>query len=301
MVPADMPTLDGVEHHFLDVRGARLHVAEMGDPAGPPVLLLHGWPQHWWSWRLLMPLLADRHRVLAMDLRGFGWSEPTRGGYRKEDLAADVVGVLDALGVQRANLVGHDWGGVVGFLVCLDHPARVARFVPMNTGHLWPTLSPRGIPKALIGLTYQGLLAGPVVGRRINASPRMVGKVVDAISTGPDVAAEYARQFAPRFADPARARAASQVYRSFLVHEYPYWVRGRYAGPRVTTPLLWLHRCKDPFFTPGMIIDVVEHADDVRIAYLPAGAHFPAEECPQDVAEHLRAFFSSAAHSSPRD
>jgi len=296
-----MPTLEGVEHHFVDVRGARLHVAEMGDPAGPPVLLVHGWPQHWWSWRLLMPLLAGEHRVLAMDLRGFGWSEATRGGYRKEELAEDVVGVLDALDVQRVNLVGHDWGGVIGFLVCLHHPDRVERFVPMNTGHVWPTVSLKGIPKALIGLTYQGLLASPVLGRRINASPRVVGRVVDGISTGHAVAAEYAQRFAPRFAEPDRARAASQVYRSFLVYEYPSWVRGRYAGRRVTTPLLWLHGLKDPFFTPGMFQDIRDHADDVRIEYLPDGAHFPAEECPHDVAAHLRAFFSSAAHISPRD
>ncbi len=296
-----MPTLDGVEHHFVDVRGARLHVAELGDPAAPPVLLLHGWPQHWWSWRLLMPLLADRHRVLAMDLRGFGWSEPTPRGYRKAQLAEDVVGVLDALGVDRVNLVGHDWGGVIGFLVCLGHPGRVERFVPMNTGHVWPSLSLKGVPKQLVGMTYQAALASPVLGRRINASRRIVGKVVDAISTGGDVAAEYGRQFAPRFADPDRARAASQVYRSFLLYEYPRWVRGQYAGRRLSTPTLWLHGLKDPFFTPGMLKDIVEHADDVRIEYLPQGAHFPAEECPEAVAGHLRAFFSSAAHISARD
>jgi pimeloyl-ACP methyl ester carboxylesterase len=291
VAPADMPTLEGVEHHFVDVRGARLHVAEMGHPDGAPVLLLHGWPQHWWSWRLLMPLLADRYRVLAMDLRGFGWSEATPRGYRKDELAEDVVGVLDALGVDRVNLVGHDWGGVIGFLVCLEHPGRVARFVPMNTGHVWPTLSLKGVPKQLGAMTYQGLLASPGVGRRVNASPRLVGKVVDTISVGKEVADEYARQFAPRFADPDRARAASQVYRSFLLYEYPRWVRGTYAGRRVTTPVLWLHGCKDPFFTPGMFKDITDHADDVRIEYLPDGAHFPAEECPQDVAGHLRAFF----------
>ena len=296
-----MPTLDGVEHHFVDVRGARLHVAELGDPAAPPVLLLHGWPQHWWSWRLLMPLLADRHRVLAMDLRGFGWSEPTPRGYRKEELAEDLVDVLDALAVDRVNLVGHDWGGVIGFLVCLGHPGRVERFVPMNTGHVWPSLSLKGVPKQLVGMTYQAALASPVLGRRINASRRIVGRVVDAISTGGDVAAEYGRQFAPRFADPDRARAASQVYRSFLLYEYPRWVRGQYAGRRLSTPTLWLHGLKDPFFTPGMLKDIVEHADDVRIEYLPQGAHFPAEECPEAVAGHLRAFFSSAAHISAGD
>jgi pimeloyl-ACP methyl ester carboxylesterase len=287
----DMPELEGVEHHFVDVRGARLHVAELG--SGPPVLLLHGWPQHWWAWREVMPLLAGRNRVLAMDLRGFGWSEPTPRGYRKEELADDVAGVLDALAIDRVNLVGHDWGGVVGFLVCLNHSHRVERYVPMNTGHVWPTLSLKGVPKQLGAMAYQGLLASPVLGRRINASPRIVGKVVDAITKQKDaVVPQYADEFAPRFADPARARAASQVYRTFQLYEYPAWVRGRYSDRRLTTPTLWLHGLSDPFFKPAMFQDIVEHADDVRIEYLPDCGHFPAEEQPELVAEHLRSFLS---------
>jgi pimeloyl-ACP methyl ester carboxylesterase len=285
-----MPDLPGAEHHVLDVRGAKLHVAELG--SGPPVVLLHGWPQHWWTWRALMPLLADRHRVLAPDMRGFGWSEPTPRGYRKEELADDVAGLLDALGIDRAFLVGHDWGGVVGFLVCLNHGDRVRRYVPMNTGHVWPTLSLKGVPKQLGAMTYQGLLATPGLGRRINASPRVVGKVVGAITKQTDaVVPEYREQFAPRFADPARGRAASQVYRTFQLYEYPRWVRGLYADRRLTTPILWLHGISDPFFKPGMFRDIVDHADDVRIEYLPDCGHFPQEEQPALVAEHLREFF----------
>jgi pimeloyl-ACP methyl ester carboxylesterase len=286
-----MPDLEGVEHRFVDVRGARLHVAELG--SGPPVLLLHGWPQHWWSWRRLMPLLAGSHRVLALDLRGFGWSEATRRGYRKVQLADDVAGVLDALEVDRIDLVGHDWGGVIGFLVCLNHTPRVGHYVPMNTGHVWPKLALKGVPKQLGAMAYQGLLASPWLGRRITASPRIVGKVVDAITTQTDaVVPQYAEVFAPRFADPARARAASQLYRTFQLYEYPRWVRGLYADRRLTTPTLWLHGVQDPFFKPGMFKDIVDHADDVRIAYLPDCGHFPAEEQPALVAEHLRAFFA---------
>jgi pimeloyl-ACP methyl ester carboxylesterase len=285
-----MPELPGAEHHVLDVRGAKLHVAELG--SGPPVVLLHGWPQHWWTWRALMPLLADRYRVVAPDMRGFGWSEPTPRGYRKEELADDVAGLLDALGIDQAFLVGHDWGGVVGFLVCLNHGDRVRRYVPMNTGHLWPTLSLKGVPKQLGAMTYQGLLATPGLGRRINASPRVVGKVVGAITKQTDaVVPEYGEQFAPRFADPARGRAASQVYRTFQLYEYPRWVRGLYADRRLTTPILWLHGISDPFFKPGMFRDIVDHADDVRIEYLPDCGHFPQEEQPALVAGHLREFF----------
>jgi pimeloyl-ACP methyl ester carboxylesterase len=288
-----MPELDGVEHHYLDVRDARLHVAALGDPSAPPVLLLHGWPQHWYSWRLLMPLLAGRHRVLAMDLRGFGWSEATPRGYRKEELADDVAGVLDALQIDRVDLVGHDWGGVIGFLVCLNHTSRVDRYVPMNTGHVWPTLGLKGVPKQLGATAYQGLLASPVLGRRVNASPKLVGKVVGAISAQTDsVLPQYQESFAPRFADKARAKAASQVYRTFVLYEYPRWVRGLYRDRRLTTPTLWLHGLSDPFFKPGMFKDIVDHADDVRIEYLEGCGHFPAEECPQAVADHLRAFFA---------
>jgi pimeloyl-ACP methyl ester carboxylesterase len=288
-----MPELEGVEHHFLAVRGARLHVAELGNPDGTPVLLLHGWPQHWYAWRALMPLLADRHRVLALDLRGFGWSEATARGYRKAQLADDVAGALDALDIDRVQLVGHDWGGVIGFLVCLDHSDRVERYVPMNTGHVWPTLGLKGVPKQLGAIAYQGLLASPGLGRRINASPRVVGKVMNAIAANPDaVLPQYRESFAPRFADPARARAASQVYRTFQLYEYPRWVRGLYKDRRLTTPTLWLHGLGDPFFTPAMFKDIVDHADDVRIELLDGCGHFPAEECPQTVAGHLRGFFA---------
>ncbi|HUR84091.1 MAG TPA: alpha/beta hydrolase [Solirubrobacteraceae bacterium] len=286
-----MPELEGVEHHVIEVRGARLHVAELG--SGPPVLLVHGWPQHWGSWRRLMPLLAEDHRVLALDLRGFGWSEATPRGYRKDELAEDVVGVLDALGIERVRLVGHDWGGIVGFLVCLNHPDRVARFVPMNTGHPWPTLPLRRLPKQVGGFAYQAVLAAPVIGRHVGGSPRVLRAVLRLISTNTDAVMDEFDSYAERFADPARARAAQQVYLTFQLYELPAWLRGRYRDQRLGTPTLWLHGVKDPVITPALFKDIGEHADDVRIEYLEDCGHFPPEEQPGLVAEHLRAFFSA--------
>jgi pimeloyl-ACP methyl ester carboxylesterase len=103
----DLPAVEGVTHRWVQARGLTFHVAEAGG-GEDPVLLLHGWPQSWYEWRSLMPALADRHRVVAMDLRGFGWSDAPRRGYEKENLADDVLAVLDELGIER---VGHDWGG----------------------------------------------------------------------------------------------------------------------------------------------------------------------------------------------
>jgi pimeloyl-ACP methyl ester carboxylesterase len=240
-----------------------------------------------------MPLLAGDFRVVALDLRGFGWSEATPRGYRKDELAGDVVGVLDVLGIDRVNLVGHDWGGIVGFLACLNHPDRVERFVPVNTGHVWPKVSLRGLPKQLGGFAYQGLLASPFVGRRMGSSPLVLRTVHKSTSTQTDAVLGGFDRYAARFRDPARAKAATQVYRTFQLYEFPAWARGRYANMRLTTPTLWLHGLNDPVIRPGMIEDIVDHADDVRIEYLEDCGHFPPEERPELVAEKLRGFFAS--------
>ncbi len=82
MTPAGPPPdLPGVSHEFIEVEGLRMHVALAGPPDGPPVLLVHGWPQNWWAWRLVIPGLADRFRVIAPDLRGHGWTAAPPDGY----------------------------------------------------------------------------------------------------------------------------------------------------------------------------------------------------------------------------
>src|SRR3954451_6876530 len=119
------PEVRGVTHRRVDVGGVRLHVAEAGE--GPPLLLLHGWPQHWWCWRALFARLAEDHRVIAPDLRGWGWSDAPPGDYAKRTFAADVLALMDHEGIDRANVIGHDWGGYTGFLLALEHPERVER------------------------------------------------------------------------------------------------------------------------------------------------------------------------------
>jgi pimeloyl-ACP methyl ester carboxylesterase len=108
-VSRDLPHVDGVEHRFLELPGLRVHVAEAGE--GEPLVMLHGWPQHWYEWRHLIPSLAKRYRVICPDLRGLGWTDAPPSGYEKEELASDVLALLELLGLDRVKLVGHDWGG----------------------------------------------------------------------------------------------------------------------------------------------------------------------------------------------
>ncbi len=99
-----------MEHRTIEVNGAALHVATVGE--GPPLLLLHGWPEFWLTWEPVMTRLADRFRLIAPDLRGFGDSDKPEGPYGPEGHAADMLAVLSALGVERAGVVGHDVGAL---------------------------------------------------------------------------------------------------------------------------------------------------------------------------------------------
>jgi pimeloyl-ACP methyl ester carboxylesterase len=118
------------------VNGIELAVWTAGE--GPPVLLLHGFPDTHDVWRKQIPALVEAgFSVIAPDLRGCGQSEAPRavGAYAVEHLVADVAGLLDALGIARVELVAHDWGAVIGWQFCIRHPERVARYAALSVGH----------------------------------------------------------------------------------------------------------------------------------------------------------------------
>ena len=127
-----------VTERSVHVNGIDLHLAEAGPGSGPPVVLLHGFPESWKMWRHQVPALAGAgHRVLAPDLRGFGeTSRPAEvEAYKLRTLVADVTGLLDLLGIERAAVVGHDWGAGLAWRVAMFAPGRVERLVAVSVGH----------------------------------------------------------------------------------------------------------------------------------------------------------------------
>jgi pimeloyl-ACP methyl ester carboxylesterase len=109
--------------------GPKVHYAEQGDPGGEAIVFVHGWPDSWFSFRRVLALLPQRYRIFAFDQRGFGDSERPACCYGIDDLAADVVVFLDAVGIQRASLVGHSLGSFIARRVAETHPNRVARLL----------------------------------------------------------------------------------------------------------------------------------------------------------------------------
>ncbi len=121
-------------HREISANGIRLHIAECG--AGPLVVLLHGFPEFWWSWRhQLVGLAAAGYRAVAVDLRGYGDSDKPPRGYDLWTLAGDVAGLIRALGERRAVVVGHDWGGLVGWTLAALHPRLVSSLVAVGAPH----------------------------------------------------------------------------------------------------------------------------------------------------------------------
>ncbi len=289
MAVIDPPQVDGVSHRTLRARGLDFHVAEAGS-GDDVVLCLHGWPQHWYEWRRLMPALADRHRVLAMDLRGFGWSEAPREGYEKENLATDVLAVLDELGVERVKLVGHDWGGWIGFLLCLRAPQRFERFLALNIVPPWITFR-AGIGHAW-RFWYQQLILAPGIGYRLHRSGNFVPRILVGGSEKREAWDEEAlRAFADRFTEPARARAAVQMYRVFNWRELPPILRGRYADDRLLVPTRLVFGVDDSVLRPPMLSGYEQHAEDMEVEFVPDCGHFIVDEQPDLVAARAREFF----------
>lgn len=285
-----IPQVEGVRHRWATARGLRFHVAEAG--AGEDVVLcLHGWPQHWYEWRHLMPALAGRHRVLALDLRGFGWSDAPRGGYEKENMATDVLAVLDELGLERVKLVGHDWGGWIGFLLCLREPERVERFLALNIVPPWVSL------RSTIGhawrFWYQQMILAPGIGYGLHRRGDFVPRVLVGGSERRGVwDEETLRAFADNLAEPARARAAVQMYRVFNWRETLPIVRGRYAGRRLKVPTLLVFGVDDFVLRPEMLAGCERHADEMRVELVEDCGHFIADERPELVADRAREFFT---------
>lgn len=267
------PELSGVRHQYVDVGGLRTHVALAGPDDAPAVMLVHGWPQNWWVWREVIPGLMPRFRVIAPDLRGHGWTQAPDAGYEKEQLAADLLALLDALDVAQVTWVGHDWGGWTGFLAALRAPERVSRMLALCIPHPWTGPAPR---RLVTMLSYQGPLSLPLVGERI--AGRMARTVLQ-IGRGPD---RLQARDVCLFVDHIPNRVSVAMYRTFLTREMLPIARGRY-GDRVLNVPTTLLLGADDLVTKRIDPGPVKGQPQLDVRGLDGVAHWVPEQRPQAV------------------
>jgi pimeloyl-ACP methyl ester carboxylesterase len=287
------PQLPGVQHREVDAAGLRMHVVEAGPPEGPPVLALHGWPQHWYEWRHQIPALAGAgHRVIVPDLRGFGQTEAPRRGYDKENMATDVLNLMDALGLERVKLLAHDWGGWIAFILCVRAPERFSRYLALNIAHLWAQLDARTALETW-RFWYQAVLASPIGAWMLRNRPGFVRRIIQGSSPIPQAwSAQDVEAFVTPLREPARARASMHLYRTFLLKEFGPVAAGRYHQHRLVVPTKLLFGMEDFAITKRLLRrDPHEFADDFTIEFVPDTGHFIAEERPELVNERALEFF----------
>lgn len=288
-----MPALDGVEHRYIELaEGVTIHVADAGPATAPVVMLVHGFPENWWEWRdLIPPLVADGYRVLCPDLRGAGWSSAPRSSYRKDEMADDLAGVLDRLGVSTVRLVAHDWGGPVAFIMMLRHPEKVSGFFGLNTAAPFVKRDLSTILN-IWRFWYQIPISLPGIGPRVISDPnsrflKILGSWVGGGFTLPD---DAVRLYVECMQQPGHAEAGSRWYRSFQTSEMLGWLRGEYADARVDVPVRWLSGTDDPVMTPDLISGYGDHIGDFEVELVDGVGHWIVEQRPELVLDRLRAF-----------
>jgi pimeloyl-ACP methyl ester carboxylesterase len=294
VIERDPPDMPGAEHRFVEIQTAdagrfRVHYAEAG--SGPPLLLLHGWPQHFWCWRRVVPILAGDFRLICPDLRGFGWTDAPGRGYDNETFAADAVALLDVLGIERVGLIGHDWGGFTGFLVSLHHPQRVDGLLALGTPAPWLRVSARVALEAW-RTWYAWVLAA--AGRQLLARrPSLVDLLLRRAAPDDAIGELDAELYAERLRSPERGRATQLLYRGYLRSVGELGLRRRYHPLRLTVPTRLLLGRRDQAISPVLVRGWEEHADDMAVELVEGCGHFLPEECPDLVARRAAELFGA--------
>jgi pimeloyl-ACP methyl ester carboxylesterase len=279
-----------MEHRWIDVGGGtNIHVADAGPVDGPPIMLVHGFPQNWWEWQeLIGPLAADGYRVLCPDLRGAGWSSAPRDRYFKTDMAADLAVVLERLAVGPVRLVAHDWGGPIAIIMMLRHPEKVSGFFGLNTIGPWMTLDLAFMRDAW-RFWYQIPMMIPYVGPRLISDPK--GRYFRLLCRwgGGFIPPDF-DLYVRHMGEPGRAIAASRWWRTFQLHEMLHWLRGRYADAHFEAPVRWLHGIDDPVISPTLLRDYSDRFSDFELEIVDGAGHWIVEQRPELVLDRLRAF-----------
>lgn len=269
---------------------------EGGDASGAPVVMIHGWPESSYCWEHVGRHLKEGLRVIAPDLRGLGDSERTEGAehYRKQSLAQDVISMLDELGVEEFQLIGHDWGGIVAQEVALAIPNRVSRMIIMNIalinnlkGNMEVIKKVRsGSNKSYWYQHFQqeeGLAEGMIPGNEDIWIRHFVTGAVEPIPE--DAVAEYVRMYSI----PGTPASGANYYRTFA-DDTRHW--GALADHTWPMPGLYIYGNRDKVIIPEYLNHIEDCFKSIRVEQVHAG-HFLQEEKPEEVASHMNDFLEA--------
>lgn len=286
-----MTDVAGVAFRRVGLPGLSLHVAEAGPEAGPPTILLHGFPEFWYGWRHQIGPLSDAGlRLVVPDQRGYGLSDKPDGvaAYHLDKLAGDVIALADAHGFATIRLVGHDWGGLVAWWTASHYPDRIARLAILNAPHPGVVGAYiRSHPGQWLRSAYVGLFQLPVLPERLLTADRCraLRHALTRTSRPGAFAPSDLDRYVEAWLQPGAMTGMLNWYRALA--RLP-----RATPPRVRVPTLILWGKQDTALQPGLAEASLDLCEAGRIEWFDQATHWLPHEEPAAVNAALRHFLT---------
>src|SRR6266498_4144805 len=277
-----------LEHSCFETNGIRLHVVQAGPKSGIPVVLLHGFPEDWQSWKHQIPALAEAGcRVIIPDQRGYNLSDKPKEikDYRVDELVKDIVGLIDALDYEKVNLVGHDWGAGVAWMLAYKHPDRLQRLSIMNVPH--PLVMRRFVQRDFEQMRRSWYIFFfqlpwlPEAGMRADNWRGMVralrgsGKI--HTFTNEDI-----ERYKEAWSQPGAMTAMINWYRA-VIRFQPVVPK----DPRIKVPTLMMWGMKDFALSHRMARPSMDYVDKGNLIFFPEATHWVQRDAAEEVNHYL--------------
>src|SRR3954454_5962048 len=279
---------DTFTSRYIDANGIRQHAVIGGD--GPPLLLVHGWPENWYAWRMVMPALAENNTVVAVDQRGIGLTEKPSDGYDAATLANDLIGLMDSLGHDRFAVVGHDIGLVIAYALAADYPDRVDRAIllevpgPPTPDHSPPLFTPAHLNDKLWHIAFN---RADGVAEQLVAGREKVFYGYEFRIQGGDQPDEVVDYYVSLVSTPEALRGSFAFYRAW---DATMAQNGDRAATPLRMPVLAIGGGTS--WGPAVGGAMGALADDVQTVVIPGASHWVAEEAPEELLGIVTAFLA---------
>jgi pimeloyl-ACP methyl ester carboxylesterase len=272
--------------------GVRLHYVEAGPADGLPVVLLHGFPEFWYSWRRQLPALAAAGlRAIAPDMRGYNLSDKPRGrrAYDTDRLADDVAGLIGSLGVESAHVVGHDWGGVAAYATAMRHPEVVRRLVVLNVPHPARMIAALRTVRQLRRSWYVFMFQIPALPERLLAHDdyAFAKRSLRAGAARGAFGNEDLELYAQAWSQPGALTGMLNYYRAIPLRTPGQTLA---AMTPIVAPTLVIWGERDRYIGSELAEPEPRWVPDVRVQRIPDATHWVQHEAPERVNELLVEF-----------
>jgi pimeloyl-ACP methyl ester carboxylesterase len=286
-----MTVLEGTwKHEYIVSNGIKLHYVTQGE--GPLMLMLHGFPEFWYSWRHQIPEFAKDYKVVALDLRGYNESDKPseQSAYGMNEFIKDIEGVIQGLGYDRCILVGHDWGGAIAWCFAYAHPEMVERLIVLNLPH--PAKFAEGLrnPQQLLRSSYAFFFQLPVL-------PELLIQWSDyqAIESALKGMAINKSTFSQAdieiYKDAASKRGALTAMLNYYRNAFSSFWQQKWSLLEVPTLMIWGEN--DTALGKELTYGTEQYVRNFQIRYIPNCSHWVQQERPDLVNEYIREFLGS--------